>query len=101
MTNLTHLNNLNITIDMPKTNQPSDLYMDYNNHFFILYRLITFLAVIIIITIIFKIKKHICIDRNLDNKVVRLTRNSELNNDIPQHAKSESKKKRKKPHSSI
>ena len=101
LTNLTHLNNLNITFDIPKTNQPTELYMDYNKQIYILYSLITFLAVSIFITIIWKIKKHICVDRNLDNKVVSLTRNSQINNDIPKDVKLESKKKRKKHHSSI
>ena len=95
LTNISHLNNLNISFEIPNTNQQTELYMDYNKQIYILYSLTTFIAVSIFIIIIWKIKKHICVDRNLDNKVVSLTRNSQINNDIPKDVKSASKKKKK------
>ena len=75
LTNLTtDLNNLNISIIPPITNQPNhlDIVMNNNNnnHILILYILLTISSVIMIFTIILKIKHYLCLDRNLENKVV-------------------------------
>ena len=74
--------------------------MNYYKHIYILYSITIFIAVLIFIIIILKIKKYICVDSK-DNKVVSLNRKLHINNDIPKEVKIASKKKRKKNHSSI
>ena len=100
LTNISHFNNSNISLELPNTNQKSVPYLNYNKHIYILYSITTFIAALIFIIIIFKIKKHICVDSK-DNKVVSLNRKLHINNDIPKEVKIASKKKRKKNHSSI
>ena len=98
VTNVTNdLNNFNISIIPPTTNQ----LMNNNNHILVLYIFLTLISVIIIFNIILKIKSLFCLDRNLENKLASLNSSNIENNDLPHNTKKQSKKMRKKNNRSI
>ena len=79
LTNISQLNNLNISLELPDTNPKTVPYMNFHKHIYILYSITTFIALLIFIIIILNIKKYICVDSQ-NNKVGRLNR--KVNNNL-------------------